>query len=73
MALLSSMTENQIIQYHREVKYLTAQQDEIYEIIAKLFGDDETNSKDWVFDYLFNDDSPENLIKFLKECNKITD
>lgn len=73
MALLSSMTENQIIQYHREVKYLSAQQDAVYEIIAKLFDDDETNSKDWVFDYLFNDENPQNLIKFLKDCNKITD
>ena len=73
MALLSSMTENQIRQYHREVKDLTAQQDDIYEIIAKLFGDDESKSKDWVLDYLFNDDSPENLIKFLKGCNKITE
>ena len=70
--LTTLMTENQIKQYHREVRDLTAQQDDIYEIIAKLFGDDESNSKDWVFDYLFNEEEPQNLIKFLKDCGKIT-
>jgi hypothetical protein len=57
-----------------DLKWLQELEDKIFKyVIFKLEIDDESGTKDWLFDFLYNNETPDALLNFLAENKFLED
>lgn len=60
--------KEEVIKAFEEMKMHQNAEDRIFgALIDKLELHEEDNTEDWIFDYLYNDDKPHNLLNYLEE------
>ena len=68
------MDKSYILKQFGQIKSLQAAQDYIYEeIAAKCNLEEESMTKDYLFDYLYNEETPTQLLFFMRKHNFIED
>lgn len=68
------MNKEYILNQFEQMKKLQAAEDNIFnEIVSQLNLEDETMTKDYLFDYLYNEETPYHLLLFLRRNKFIED
>lgn len=68
------INKEEVLRAFDDLKRLQELEDKIFKyLIYKLEIDDESGTEDWIFDFLYNDETPDALINFLEENEFLED
>jgi hypothetical protein len=66
--------KEEVLRAFDDLKRLQESEDKIFKyLIYKLEIDDESGTNEWIFDYLYNNETPDALINFLEENKFLED
>lgn len=66
--------KEEVLRAFDDLKRLQELEDKIFKyLIYKLEIDDESGTNEWIFDYLYNNETPDALINFLEENKFLED
>lgn len=68
------ISKEEVLRAFDDLKRLQELQDKIFKyVIHKLEINEESDTEDWLFDFLYNDETPDALINFLEEHKFLED